>query len=274
MPSATIWAQSDILFTNGKIKKAYVFNKDFYHVQYATKKLENINEAQVAELEAAIEKQYLKDIYEVNKKYSAKLVEYKKKSKDEVKLAEFEAGNTINRTAKEEKIRKKKSTKQANLRYTGLRKTRRENVFSITSADGREEVIYTSDTLGFLDSSKVDVEFTEAEMRRFIKGEQDGRKVKSPLTTFVSGGLGVAGGIFGAFFGPVVPAVYFSIVAVKKKNKALERQVPINELRDDNAYMDGFSRTAKRQKVKNAAIGGAVGLAVGVGGLLIYLVPR
>jgi len=265
------YTQSELLFTNGKTVKAYVFNIDYYKVRFALDKKKEINNEVVSATEDVLEKQQMKEIYAVNKRYAAKLADYKAKGKDALKTAEYEASISIKRSAEEEKINKKIAVAQAKLRYTKLKVVRRENVFSVTYSDGREEVLYAPDTLGFLDSSKVDVEFNVAEMRRFIKGEQDGRNIKSPLTTFVSGGFGVVGGAFGAFFGPIIPAAYFVIVAVKKNNRILERQVPLEQLRDDIPYMDGFNRTAKKQKIKNAAIGGASGLTLGIGGLIYWL---
>lgn len=259
-----------MLLTNGKLKKVYVYSIDYFHVRYAKKLKPNLNLALVESQTKVLEQNFLKKLYLINTHYSQKLEKYKAKGKSQKEVDEFSFDQKIKQATEEEKLQKEKDLAIAKLSYQGLKKKRKEMVFSVTT-EGVEQVIYSPDTLGFLDSSKVEVEYNVGEMRRYIKGEQDGRKVKSPWATVWGTGIGAIGGIGGAFWGPVIPATYIVLVAVKKKNKNLEKQVPKPELLDDEAYMDGFNKTAKRRKVANATYGGIAGLAVGIGTYLYLL---
>lgn len=262
--SLVVSAQSDLLLTSGKVKKVYVYSIDYFHVRYAKKTKPDLNLKLVGSQTKQLEQDFLKELYKINAKYSKNLENYKSKGKTEKEIEDFSFDQKIKQAREEEKLQKKKDLAIAKLSYEGLRKKRKELVFSVTT-EGVEQVIYSPDTLGFLDSSKVEVEYNVGEMRRYIKGEQDGRKTKSPWATVWGTGIGAIGGIGGAFWGPVIPATYVVLVAVKKKNKNLEKQVPKPELLDDEAYMDGFNKTAKRHKVANAMYGGIAGLAVGIG---------
>lgn len=148
------------------------------------------------------------------------------------------------------------------------KKFRKENIFSITRLDGKEEIIYNPDTLGFLvlDVVEPELDYTVEEMRRYIYGRQDGMKVKSLAPALISGSVGLVGAGLGAFFGPIAPSVYIIILGVKKQ-KPDDRLVDHPEYVFDEAYLDGYHKSARKKKIIAAAEGGLVGLAAGI---LVY----
>ncbi len=142
---------------------------------------------------------------------------------------------------------------------------RKENVFSITYLDGKEEIIYNPDTLGFLvtDVVEPEVDYTVEEMRRYIAGAQDGRKVKKTAALLTSAGISTVGSGLGAFYGPIAPATYIIVLGTTKQ-KPNEAKVAHPEYILDEAYLAGYSKAARKRKIIAAAEGGLIGLAVGI----------
>lgn len=142
---------------------------------------------------------------------------------------------------------------------------RKENVFSITYLDGKEEIIYNPDTLGFLvtDVVEPEVDYTVEEMRRYIAGAQDGRKVKKAAALLTSAGISTVGSGLGAFFGPIAPATYIIVLGTTKQ-KPNETKVAHPEYILDEAYLAGYSKAARKRKIVAAAEGGLIGLGVGI----------
>jgi len=262
-------AQSDLLLTNGKVKKVFVYSIDYFHVRYASSEKKGINRSALDAQINDIEKKFTEQLYRVDTRFKSRLASFQETKPIKEDEETYITNLKVKQAVIEESLRRKKEVRIAKLRFSGLAKIRKELVFSVTT-EGVEQVVYSPDTLGFLDSSKVEVEYNTSEMRRYIKGEQDGRKIKSFWSSAGGLALGAAGGIGGAFWGPIIPATYVVLVAVKKKNKRIERQVPKPELLDDEAYMDGFNKTAKRRKVANATYGSLVGLATGIGSYLYF----
>jgi hypothetical protein len=262
--SSLVFGQSDVLLTNGKVRKVFVYNIDYFHVRYAKSEKKELDMTVLEARTQELESKFVSDIYKVDLKFKEKLAIFKETNPIKEDEESYTTNLKVKQAVKEESLRRRKEIAIAKLRYNRLRKVRKELVFSVTT-DGVEQVVYSPDTLGFLDSSKVEVEYNVAEMRRYIKGEQDGRKVKAPWAIVGGVGIGAIGGIGGAFWGPIIPATYVVLVAVKKKSKQIERQVPKPELLDDEAYRDGFNKTAKRRRVANAVYGSVAGLAVGIG---------
>jgi hypothetical protein len=145
------------------------------------------------------------------------------------------------------------------------KKFRKENVFSITYLDGKEEIIYNPDTLGFLvtDVVEPEVDYTVEEMRRYIAGAQDGRKVKKTAALLTSAGISTVGSGLGAFFGPIAPATYIIVLGTTRQ-KPDETKVAHPEYILDEAYLAGYSKAARKRKIIAAAEGGLIGLAVGI----------
>jgi hypothetical protein len=145
------------------------------------------------------------------------------------------------------------------------KKFRKENVFSITYLDGREEIIYNPDTLGFLvlDVVEPEVDYTVEEMRRYIYGRQDGMKVKKTAALLTSAGISFVGSGLGAFFGPVAPATYIIVLGTTKQTPN-ESLVSHPELVFDEAYLEGYKKSARKRKIIGAAEGGLIGLSLGI----------
>ncbi len=105
-----------------------------------------------------------------------------------------------------------------------------ERVFSIQYRDGSERIMYMPDSLDPL-------EFSQEEMRMFIKGEQDATKYyKNNLNKGIGFGLGVGAGFLG-FYGLVVPPLYATIMGSFTPNldKRLKKQ---NELEESKMILD------------------------------------
>ncbi len=136
-------------------------------------------------------------------------------------------------------------------------------VFSIKHIDGSETVVYSPDTMGFLAiDTTPDLDYSIREMRNYIKGQQDGRRHRTNIDTevgFVSGMLSAG---LGNFYGPIGPAVGMGIQAlipVKIQEKACTNP----DLKDNDAYFDGYNQAAKRRKILNYGLGGVLGLGFG-----------
>lgn len=145
------------------------------------------------------------------------------------------------------------------------KKFRKENVFSITYLDGREEIIYSPDTLGFLvtDVVEPEIDLSVEEMRRYIYGRQDGMKAKKTTALLTSAGISTVGSGLGAFFGPIAPATYIIVLGTTKQ-KPDETKIAHPEYILDENYLEGYKKSARKRKIIAAAEGGLIGLAVGI----------
>jgi len=142
---------------------------------------------------------------------------------------------------------------------------RKENVFSITYLDGREEIIYSPDTLGFLvtDVVEPEIDYTVEEMRRYIYGRQDGMAQNGDKARNISLMVGTVGAGLGAFFGPIAPSVYILVLGTTKQRPD-EKSVAHPEFIFDENYLEGYKKSARRKKIIAAAEGGLIGLGVGI----------
>jgi hypothetical protein len=87
-----------------------------------------------------------------------------------------------------------------------LKKIDAERVFSIIYRDGQEKMIFKTDSLDPLD-------FREEEMRNFILGEVDARKLyKNNVVKITGFAIGFGFSYFGHFYGLVGPPIYGTIV--------------------------------------------------------------
>lgn len=172
-----------------------------------------------------------------------------------------------------EKLKLKKAKKLDKLDSKYTLKVMTENVFSITYAEtGEEQIIYTPDTLGLLviDTIRPEVEYSVTEMRNYIKGRIDGRKQNASWSTVGGLAAGLTGSVLGAFYGPIIPAVYVTIVSTRRP------RIDFNNVSDptlmgNEAYEDGYTKSAKRKKVRNVVISSVGSLAVGVVTLQLIL---
>ena len=136
-----------------------------------------------------------------------------------------------------------------------LKKIDPERVFAIQYMDGRERVVFQRDTLDPL-------EFTEEEMRLFIKGEQDASRLYHNNWNKVGGfTAGVASSYFG-FYGLVGPFLYTTLFGAFTPNvEKIEGVDP--ELIKIPEYREGFEKKARDRKIRNGLISGFIGFAVG-----------
>ena len=128
-------------------------------------------------------------------------------------------------------------------------------IFSINYSSGKEEVVYVPDTSNF--------DLTIPQMKSYVSGEQYSRQhYKAPWVTV--GGIlaGGCGGYFGLFYGPIVPAIYGTVVTTFTPNL---NKAPYNDVAFDNEYYAyGFDTTCRKKKLKNALLGGGIGFAISV----------
>lgn len=206
-----------------------------------------------------IENKHNQSIDQINKKIETSEAE---KSSDLKLKKEY---LIIKKSKKIEQLNKLESKTIASIKYKSIATERKENVFSIIHADGKEEIIYSPDTLGFLvtDVVEPEVDYTVEEMRRYIYGAQDGKKVKKAAALWTSAGISTIGSGLGAFYGPIAPATYILVLGTTRQ-KPNERLVSHPEYIQDEAYLAGYSKAARKRKIIAAAEGGLIGLAIGI----------
>ena len=79
---------------------------------------------------------------------------------------------------------------------------------------------------------------------------------------WIGGAVGTVSAFGGAFYGPIGPATYIGIMTFFN-SKVQDRAVSDPKLKELQAYVDGYERSAKNKKVRNFALGSLVGLGVG-----------
>ncbi len=233
-------AQDKVLFTNGIIKEGYILYQDNNWIYYGIKPRTKVNEEKLNR----IENNYKTE----NEKVEA-----------DVKRTPVQKAAAINKV----KINKVRS--EAKVKYIKLERRAVDNVFSITHPDGKEEIIYSPDTLGFLvmDVVEPELDLTVDEMRRYIYGRQDGMKAKKTAVLLTSAGISFIGSGLGAFYGPIAPATYIIVLGTTRQ-KPNEKLVSHPEFIFDENYLEGYKKSARKRKIIAAAEGGLMGLAVGI----------
>ncbi len=132
-----------------------------------------------------------------------------------------------------------------------------DDVFSITNGKG-EEIIYAYDTL-------TGNELTVEEMRYYIAGQQDARRVIKGRVGFWTNLLVSAGaGATGSFLTPIVPFAVAGILGLPKV-KIKEGSVSKPEYANQDAYLMGYEKEGKRKRKIKSILGGGIGLIVGLG---------
>jgi hypothetical protein len=235
-----VFGQDKVLFTNGNEKTGYVLYQDNNNIYYGTKPKKEVNEEKLTLIENRFKK--LQEKIDTNKQKDA-----------------FQKSIAL------QQLKKKEVTAKAKVKYQNLKRAMKENVFSITHANGKEEIIYSPDTLGFLvtDVVEPEVDYTVEEMRRYIFGAQDGKKVKKTAVLLASAGISTIGSGLGAFYGPIAPATYILVLGTTKQ-KPNENLVSHPEYIQDEAYLQGYKKAARKRKIIAAAEGGLIGLGIGI----------
>jgi len=136
-----------------------------------------------------------------------------------------------------------------------------DRIFSYTNKTG-EHLLY------YVDSSAGN-EFTVAEMRYFIRGEQDGKKgFKARPAFYTNLIIGFAGGISGTFFFPIPAFTFATLVGIPKVKIKKNTVTYPNDL-SHPTYIMGYERMARRNRKIQSLLGGGIGLVAGLGTFLI-----
>lgn len=235
-----VFSQDKILFTNGVQKEGSILYRDNKWIYYGAKPRTKINEEKLTVIENL----------------------YKQKRE---KIDSNEKMNTLQKSIAQQLLKRNEVRARAKVQYSLLVRVSKDNLFSVTHPDGEEEIIYSPDTLGFLVTDVVEPEkdYSVEEMRKYILGAQDGKKVKKSAALWTSAGISTIGAGLGAFFGPIAPATYI-IVLGSTKQKPDETKVTHPEYIFDDAYLDGYRKAAKKRKIIAAAEGGLIGLGIGI----------
>lgn len=146
-------------------------------------------------------------------------------------------------------------------RKSGSRAVDRFDVFSITNSSGEEEVIYVpADSL----------DFTIAEAREFIKGEQAAKQVYKAKGASIGAGIVGAGASILSFYALPVPMLYSVAVGrfSPKKIQVPEGYDP--QLINSEPYKMGYQKGARNIKIQKSLKWGYISLGAGLTGLIIY----
>lgn len=130
-----------------------------------------------------------------------------------------------------------------------------DRVFSVTDSAG-EHVIYMQDTIGN--------ELTETEMRQYIFGQQDARKiVKGYAGVCINTALSLGAGLTGTFVAPATPFLVAGALGLFRA-KPNEDKVEHPEYVYNDPYKMGYEREGKRIRKVRSLLGGSIGLVLGL----------
>lgn len=254
LPSTAQERKKDkILLNNAKVVEGYVVNIGAYEVRYRNERLQK--KADKAEWDKHIDAETKRLEAEFEEAVKGLNPDMFKDDKDRVDDLRYVKAKKI-----EDLIEKYSKRKYV------------QDVFSVTYGEtGQEEVVYSPDTLGLLviDTLEPDLEYTVAEMRRYLQGRTDGKNHKAPWATVGGGAIGIVGS-FAGFYGPLVPTVYLVIVSATQP-RIREEYVSNPHLIGDEAYEDGYVKSARRKKIKNIVISSVSSLVISAAALNIIL---
>lgn len=166
-----------------------------------------------------------------------------------LRLAESEAAITAG------KVRRKKR------RFTKM--VSRDLVFAYYTPDSAEVIVYHADTLGLLADGDTEVEWGVEDMRKYIRGRQDGRRHRVGFDAVMGATLGTFGAFFGTYWGASVPAGYIVATSIANTKVQLKATDIDRLLVDHPAYLDGYERSAKARKTMAFVQGAVAGLGFG-----------
>lgn len=144
------------------------------------------------------------------------------------------------------------------------KKIKKEKVFAITYENGKEVTIYVAD------STDPDIQ-SASDMQMYIGGRRDARMYfKAASNTYVGIAIGAIGGFWaGPVYGPVLPALFATVSEMHAPCLSKQQLSYCFDLCNEN-YVTGYMKQAGNKKVNNALIGGAFGIAIGIGVLSIF----
>ncbi len=166
-----------------------------------------------------------------------------------LRLAEAEAAITAG------KVRRKKR------RFTKM--VSRDLVFAYYTSDSTEIIVYDADTLGFLADGDAEVEWGVEDMRKYIRGRQDGRRHRVGFDAVMGATLGTFGAFFGTYWGASVPAGYIVATSITNTKVQLKATDLDRSIIDHPAYLDGYEHSAKARKTMAFVQGAVAGLGFG-----------
>lgn len=138
-----------------------------------------------------------------------------------------------------------------------------DQLFAIKYHNGDVFYYYQQDTIANW--------FSRDEMWMFMQGERDARKGFKPRGAMIGTvACGIAGGITGSFFGPLLPVAYASCVGFPKVRI---RHQTVSDIRylDSDAYILGYERESRAKRRIYAVIGTAAGLLLGYTTYFVWL---
>jgi hypothetical protein len=264
-------AQDVLLMTNGKFRntkgKVLFYQGDWVIYQTAKqqekersflerkgKSWEQFEEEEQARTATAKEKLAAKRkemLDEIPKKMEELSVEdYEQwKNAQMLKLAEAEASISAG------KVRRKKR------RFTKM--VSRDLVFAYYTSDSTETIVYDADTLGLLADGDAEVEWGVEDMRKYIRGRQDGRRHRVGFDAVMGATLGTFGAFFGTYWGASVPAGYIVATSITNTKVQLKATDLDRSITDHPAYLDGYEHSAKARKTMAFVQGAVAGLGFG-----------
>jgi hypothetical protein len=136
-----------------------------------------------------------------------------------------------------------------------------DRIFSITDSTG-EHLLYVFDSVN-------GNEFTIAEMRYYIIGEQDAEKgFKANGAFYGNMALAAACGVTGSLLSPIPPFLFTALSGITKV-KIKHSTVSDMEYLKQDSYIMGYERVARKKRKLRSLIGGGIGLGVGLGTFFI-----
>ncbi len=144
-------------------------------------------------------------------------------------------------------------------------------VFSIHESNGNEIVVYNPNAEGM--NPDVSVE----NMRAFVEGGHIARKNYNGNFALIEGVLvgmaspwAVASVHLNPFYSVLIPAANTFVVGLTKpsQKKIIEKYPKKSQ---NQFFVDGFTESAKRKRIKKSIIGGVVGIAAGIASVFILL---
>lgn len=139
-----------------------------------------------------------------------------------------------------------------------------DQLFMVRYANGDKRYYYKQDSL-------LSNWFTRDEMWMYMKGENDARKgFKARGCLIGSFFAGVAGGLTGTFYGPVLPYGFMALSGIPKvriRHNTISNPTYV----ESDAYILGYERVARQRRKIKSVIGGTIGLGIGYGAFALFL---
>jgi len=135
----------------------------------------------------------------------------------------------------------------------------KEAIFSVRFAsNGKEEVYYTYDTL-------INHDYTVADARKFIEGEQDAQKGYHALpASIMAFSVGFAAGtVFGSSLISLGPPFLFAGVMTYPRIKVRHKSVKNLSNGTSDPYLFGYDSTARRKRTLHSFVYGGLGIIFG-----------